>query len=89
MFRISKYEIVPANTTIFKQYDQSDLMYVIVRGNVIVQKESIEYGPDPIVIATLLDGELFGEMSLVATKKGEQYKKNNKYPRNATCITSE
>jgi CRP/FNR family cyclic AMP-dependent transcriptional regulator len=60
-----------AGDVIVEQSSPSDELYVIVRGKVdIVLDPNIEgvdvpESPDPVVIATLLPGETFGEVGLV------------------------
>jgi CRP-like cAMP-binding protein len=60
-------------------------MYVILRGSVSVLKCSDEFGSLAVVVNTLLDGDKFGELSLISTA-------NNcgvAVGRAATCIATE
>jgi CRP-like cAMP-binding protein len=50
---------------IFNQGDIGDKLYVILKGRVAVQIQSVEYGKLPVVITTLNDGDQFGELSLI------------------------
>lgn len=43
----------PSQTTIFKQGDIGDKLYIILKGRVAVQINSAEYGNLPVVVATL------------------------------------
>lgn len=41
-------------------------MYIIIKGSVSIIKQSPEYGPNPIQLASLYDGDMFGELALVS-----------------------
>ena len=60
---------LPARTTIFNQGDVGDVMYIILKGRVVVEKKSQEYGNLPLVVAILKDGYHFGELSLIDQDK--------------------
>jgi CRP-like cAMP-binding protein len=57
---------VAGHTVIFRQGDVGDKLYLIVKGRVAVERQAPEYGNLPVVIATLGDGEQFGELSLIS-----------------------
>ena len=42
---------------------------MILKGRVAVQINSAEYGNLPVVVATLNDGDQFGELSLISLAK--------------------
>jgi len=65
----AKYVSLPARTTIFNQGDIGDVMYIILKGRVVVEKQSPEYGNLPLVVAILKDGFHFGELSLIDQDK--------------------
>jgi CRP-like cAMP-binding protein len=56
LFGMAEHEIIPVNTLVFKQGEIGDMMYIIIRGCVVVEKESLEFGPVPLVVNTLFDG---------------------------------
>jgi CRP-like cAMP-binding protein len=61
---------LPGHTVIFNQGDIGDKLYVILKGRVAVQIQgSREYGRMPVVVATLGDGEQFGELSLISMNR--------------------
>jgi hypothetical protein len=76
---------------------------VILRGRVCAQIQSPEYGNLPVVVATMNDGEQFGELSLINLEKiegnasnlnevnlaEEQKAQKQCARRKATCITVE
>ena len=78
-------------------------MYIILKGRVVVEKKSKEYGNLPLVIALLKDGQHFGELSLINQEKvGEdptdpdwqfdlnaERNKGKFALRKASCITAE
>lgn len=55
--------LLPPRTTVFRQRDFEDNMYVIVKGRVAFELESPDYGNMPIVIQTMGDGEAFGQLT--------------------------
>jgi CRP-like cAMP-binding protein len=92
---------MPGHTVIFNQGDVGDKLYVIIKGRVAVQILSVDYGRMPVVVATLCDGDQFGELSLISlnkvqdnsNKQGEvisiERQHNEFQRRKATCITVE
>ena len=88
------------HTVIFNQGDVGDKLYVILKGRVAVQINSQEYGHLPVVVATLSDGDQFGELSLInmnkvqdhSNKQGEVVSlhghKEEFQRRKASCIVS-
>ena len=69
MYEHAEYLSLPARTEIFKEGDEGDRMYVILKGRVAVEK--LQYGPRnlPIIVALLKDGEHFGELGLIDQEK--------------------
>lgn len=57
-------EHVPAGRTVIAEGDEGSRFYIIVRGKVAVSANNDEQ--DPIRVATLADGDYFGEISLLA-----------------------
>lgn len=51
------------DTTVFKEGDDGDAVYFILKGELEVSKDS-DWGED-IKIASLVDGSVFGEMALI------------------------
>lgn len=102
VFQEAQYLSVPARTTIFKQGDIGDKMYVIIKGRVAVEKTTKEQGNLPVVQAILTDGDHFGELGLIDQNKIakhtqdsgmsiENYLKEHQrfHGRKASCITAE
>jgi CRP-like cAMP-binding protein len=91
---------LPGHTVIFNQGDIGDKLYVILKGRVAVQINSKEFGSLPVVIATLSDGDHFGELSLISlsrvqdnSNKQQEVLSLNKDPteflrRKATCLVT-
>ena len=69
LLRQADYIYYESGSTIFKQGDYGDLMYVILRGSVNVRvKKRDFYGTIQNVIAAVLyDGTHFGELALMGT----------------------
>ena len=65
MFRKCDYLVLPGRTTIFKQGDHGDKMYIIIKGRVVVEKKSEEYGNLPLNVCMLYEGDHFGELGLI------------------------
>jgi len=67
----------PAGTTIFKQGDYGDLMYIILRGtvNVRIMKQTIFGTIEDIIVAVLYDGSHFGEYAMMGTSQQNTKKK--------------
>jgi CRP-like cAMP-binding protein len=65
VFKEAEFRSLPARTTIFKQGDIGDMMYVILKGRVAVEKTTVEQGNLPVVQALLNDGDHFGELGLI------------------------
>jgi len=57
---------------IFRQGDIGDKLYVILKGRIAVEKQTKECGNLPVVVATLSDGEQFGELSLINLQEVDQ-----------------
>ena len=65
VFEGSQLISLKGQTVIFNQGDIGDKLYVILKGRVAVQINAPEYGHLPVVVATLSDGDQFGELSLI------------------------
>lgn len=65
IYQHSELLSLPGQQIVFKQGDVGDKLYVILKGRIAVQINSSEYGNLPVVVATLNDGEQFGELSLI------------------------
>ena len=65
VFRKCDYLVLPGRTTIFKQGDHGDKMYIIIKGRVVVEKKSEEYGNLPLNVCMLYEGDHFGELGLI------------------------
>jgi trk system potassium uptake protein len=68
----AEYLHLPARTEIFREGDEGDRMYVILKGRVAVEK--LQFGPRnlPVIVALLKDGEHFGELGLIDQEKIER-----------------
>lgn len=102
IYRSASYLSLPGHKVIFNQGDIGDKLYIIIKGRVAVQINSVEYGRLPIVVSTLNDGDQFGELSLISVnniqdhsnKQGEFHisdlmdKEDFYKRRKATCLVS-
>ena len=61
----------PANKYIFRQGDDGDLMYIIVRGgcHVRIRRETMDGSFENPVVHTMYDGIQFGELALMQTSE--------------------
>ena len=66
--QVSKWLRVPANTVIIKEDTTERAFYILVRGEVRVEKRLPEK-TKPILLTTLATGDCFGEMALVTEIK--------------------
>jgi CRP-like cAMP-binding protein len=64
------HEQFQANEILFNQGDHGDKLYIIIKGSVEV---IYNLGNVNIVISSLYDGQYFGELSLMDTKKTQDY----------------
>ncbi|HLA29083.1 MAG TPA: cyclic nucleotide-binding domain-containing protein [Syntrophales bacterium] len=71
MFQIASYETYQDGQIIFKEGDNGDWIYVVDEGEVDISKN---VGGQQIVIETLKEGDVFGEMAYI-----------EKQPRSATA----
>ncbi|CAG9310329.1 unnamed protein product [Blepharisma stoltei] len=85
LLKISELHHYHSGMVIFKQGDQGDMMYVIVRGSVSIEKTTEEFGNQNIVVNSLYDGSQFGELALINSIRSE----GQVNERLATVITSE
>lgn len=77
-----------AGSTIFKQGDYGDLMYVILKGavNVRIMKPTIFGTIEDVILAVLYDGAHFGEYSMMGTS---QQNKRNEFKNNVRIVRGE
>jgi CRP-like cAMP-binding protein len=66
--QVSKWLRVPANTVIIKEDTTERAFYILVRGEVRVEKR-LPGKAKPIQLTTLATGDCFGEMALVTDKR--------------------
>jgi len=66
--QVSKWLRVPPNTVIIKENTTERAFYILVKGEVRVEKRLPEK-PKPIQLTTLVTGDCFGEMALVTEIK--------------------
>ncbi|MFZ5776302.1 MAG: HDOD domain-containing protein [Thermodesulfobacteriota bacterium] len=65
--QVTKWLRVPANTMIIKENTTERAFYILVRGEVRVEKR--QQGGGPVLLTTLASGDCFGEMALVTEIK--------------------
>lgn len=58
-------EEIQQGEVVFRQNDPGLHLYMIIRGSVEVVKLSQEFGRYPLVVASIYDGEVFGDYSIV------------------------
>jgi hypothetical protein len=56
LFLMAEHEIIPCGVTVFEQGDIGDMMYIILRGAIIAEKQTVETGPLPVPHISLFDG---------------------------------
>ena len=64
-------QVFQPHEVIFSQGETSVYIYVILRGSVVIVKQSPEYGHEPLVLTTLYDGDNFGDLSVFAGEVGK------------------
>ena len=80
---------VPPGSTIYRQGELGGVFYVILRGTVKVVMKKPDFGPEPLTITTLYDGDNFGELAVFKTKHTEDLPPeviDEISRRRATCI---
>ena len=60
---------IPPQTIIFNKGDLPDYMYIIIKGRISVESHTSQYSDVPVILATLKDGEAFGELAVVDQEK--------------------
>ena len=65
IYRNAEYVEIPAQTIIFNKGDPADYMYIILKGRVSCVSTLANYSDIPIILATIKDGESFGELAVV------------------------
>lgn len=85
LMRIASYTEYKTAEVIFRQGEMGEMMYIILRGSVSIEKIASEFGNKEIVVNSLYDGKPFGELALISSLRSGNYPVN----RMATIITSE
>lgn len=65
IYKYSQFCVVPAQTVIFNKGDEADYMYIILKGRVSCLSTLSHYKDIEINLATVTDGEAFGELALI------------------------
>ena len=81
------YVFYRKGTAIFHQGDVGDYMYIILKGAVGVRVKSNNFGSEPIIVATLREGDHVGEWAVISDNKEKSTKQKTRI--NASCICSE
>lgn len=68
--RISTILQVKRHEYVFHQGDFGSKVYVVLRGSVQVWRQAAEFGSEPLLVHTLYDGDIFGELSLFTRADG-------------------
>lgn len=76
---------VQQGQVVFRQNDPGLHLYMLIRGSVEVVKLSQEFGQYPLVVASIYDGEVFGDYSIVKAGLLEMVPHN----RSADCRAAE
>ncbi len=63
--RSGTYRTIGVGETVFREGDMGDSMFIIKSGKALV---TVDTGGDPLVVATLEDGDFFGEMALLSRR---------------------
>ena len=82
----SFYSYYGKGTAIFHQGDIGDFMYIILKGSVGIRIKNISFGTEPLIVATLHEGDQFGELALI---NDEKKKVGTKSRRRASCVCME
>eukprot|EP00931_Biecheleriopsis_adriatica_P099570 TRINITY_DN7419_c0_g1_i1.p1 TRINITY_DN7419_c0_g1~~TRINITY_DN7419_c0_g1_i1.p1 ORF type:complete len:1131 (+),score=266.92 TRINITY_DN7419_c0_g1_i1:44-3394(+) len=69
MLRSANLIDVPANTKIFEQGDFALHIYIIVKGSVTITIHLPAFGPDPVPVETLYDGQVFGDAKVATWRQ--------------------
>ena len=86
----SFYSSYIKGTTIFHQGDFGDFMYIILKGSVGVRIKNLALGTEPLIVATLREGEQFGELALIKTYDPRSKNSGiNRPRRRASCVCME
>jgi len=83
------YASFPQNKAIFHQGDIGDYMYIILKGSIGVRITDTAFGAEPIFVATLREGEQFGELALLTNQNDKEKAKLGANRRRASCVCME
>eukprot|EP00930_Biecheleria_cincta_P058678 TRINITY_DN44482_c0_g1_i1.p1 TRINITY_DN44482_c0_g1~~TRINITY_DN44482_c0_g1_i1.p1 ORF type:complete len:1159 (-),score=266.72 TRINITY_DN44482_c0_g1_i1:156-3632(-) len=81
LLRAAELLDLPAGTRIFNQGDLAHHTYIILRGSVLI--EATVFGPDPVPVETMYDGQVFGDAKV--WNSGEE----GPVRRHGTAVTQE
>lgn len=85
IFEIGQIKYFLPGEVIFKQGEQGESMYVVLKGAITIEKIGQEFGGKKIVINSIYDGRQFGELALLnALNSSTQHNE-----RTASCIACE
>ena len=70
LYTMVSHEEFKANQILFNQGDYGDKLYIIIKGSVEV---IYKLGSLELIVSSLYDGQYFGELSLMETKKNQDY----------------
>ena len=62
---VAEYHFAKEHSTLFRQGDKGEHMYIILKGTVNIRIISDEHGGFEVPVTTLYDGEHFGELAIV------------------------
>ena len=65
IYRAAEFVECPAQAVVFRKGDESDFMYILLKGRVSVESTLSQYADIPLILATCNDGEAFGELAAV------------------------
>lgn len=63
IYKNAEYIEMPAQHYIFRKGDNVDYMYIILKGKVSVESTMSKYEDIQVILATLKDGEAFGDLA--------------------------
>lgn len=81
LLRAAQLLDLPAGTRIYNQGDLAQHTYIILQGSVLI--EATVFGPDPVPVETIYDGQVFGDAKV--WKNGEE----GPVKRHGTAVTQE
>ncbi len=62
--QIAKLKTYDKNVTLFEEGEEGDILFVIKKGEVVIEKQPLLKGTAPVATLTCKDGDFFGELSL-------------------------